>query len=112
MPLVPVGLASWRCSSELLQAGMLAALEALGASGDGGADLALRLPEVVRSNAHSMETASELRCYLAPSRGLGDLSGLSLYDARATTFNHDCKPTVARYSLAVRFTRKDPGSFC
>ena len=100
MPLVPEGLKSWCCLDESLQTEMLAALEALAESND-RFDLALRLPEVVRSNAHSMETGSELRCYNDPTRGLSNLSGLCLYDIRATTFNHDCKPTVARYSLAV-----------
>jgi len=104
--MVPEGLKSWRCSDESLQDEMLAALEALAAN-DRCSDLALRLPEVVRSNAHSMETGSELRCYNDPARGLSNLSGLCLYDIRATTFNHDCKPTVARYSLAVRLA-----SFC
>jgi len=103
---LPPDLTSWTCTAGggARGAEMAAALAALASVGGSGsyADLALRLPEVVRSNAHSMETGSELCCFGDPARGgLAPLSGLALYDAKATTFNHDCKPTVARYSLGV-----------
>ena len=85
MALVPASVSAWRSCEESLQAELTASLEALAGSvascdeSTDRLDLALRLPEVVRSNAHSMETASELRCYLDPYRGLSSLSGLSLY---------------------------------
>jgi len=63
-------------------------------------DLAVRLPEVVRSNALALSTGSELLSHPDPSRnGLCSLSGLGLYHS-PSYFNHSCRPNVARHFLA------------
>lgn len=121
----PSGPDAWRCRDPEVDAMLAAALVALGdrdaeaaeASGQKAKKnakkkakkkaapslseaLALRLPEVVRSNALAMSTGPELICHPDPARGHVLLSGLGLYH-EPSFFNHSCSPSVARYHLGV-----------
>ena len=69
-------------------------------------EIAVVLPLIIRYNAFSIETSSELFVYPdLNEHGLESLAGVGLYGPELSYFNHSCTPNVSRYSIGdVMFT--------
>ena len=74
-------------------------------------DIALRLPLIVRYNAFTIETSSELFVYNdLKEHGLASLAGVGLYEAVLSYFNHSCKPNASKFSIGdvtILFANRD-----
>jgi len=74
-------------------------------------EIAVRLPLIIRYNAFSIDTSSELFIYHdLIEHGLESLAGVGLYGPELSYFNHSCLPNISRFSIGdvmFLFTNRD-----